>query len=631
VKEAFLAAEDAEFFKHGPLDLWGILRAAWINLKYGRVLQGGSTITQQVIKTMVLGSERSLLRKIKEAVLAYRLERYLSKDEILHVYLNVVYMGHGLFGIEAASQFYFGKHANELTKAEAALLAGIVQAPQRYSPKLHPGLARMRQKYVVEQMLRKGFIREREKEAILRQRLFVRKDGGLLEEDYFKDYIVRYVEAKYGRGIFQKRSLRIYATVDPALQRWAAEAIRRGLWKYEQRRGDYVICEHLPRSKWAAFRESQEKDLAVTGVARGEIYYLLLTERMRKGYRAFLGYHDAYLEVDTFPFRPGDVAKGIYVGKRKGLMVFLPVKTKNVEGALVAMDVKRGYVLALVGGRDFKNSPFNRCFSSNIQPGSAFKPFVYLAALKKGYTPDSVVLDLPKTYRGGLQGSWTPRNYDGQYDGEISLKDALAFSKNAATVRLLEDVGIEGLLRTVREVGLEANVPRNLAAALGGLNLSLFELTKGFTVFASGGLKVKPVFVRKIVDQKGRVIEENWPSKERVIDERIAVMMDVLLRASVEYGTAKAASVLGATISGKTGTTDGYCDALFVGYSKEICVGVWVGFDKRQSLGEKESGARVALPIWIDFMAFALKRYPPTEAPYDDSLTDAEPFKDFVY
>jgi penicillin-binding protein 1A len=620
VREAFLAAEDAEFFKHGAVDPQGIIRAVLKDLMHGRLVQGGSTITQQVIKALILGPEKSVVRKVREAILAYRLENYLTKEEILNLYLNNIYMGHGVYGIEAASQVYFGKHVGGITRAEAALLAGLVPAPSRYSPKKHPGKARSRQEYVIDQMRDKGFIQDKRRTEMLEEKIRVREDDGIFTDSYFKDFIYKYVEDKHGSGIFSNRPLRIYATMDSQLQRQAEGAVKRGLSLYERRNGSYQVSYHLDKRRWADFIESEDKDLQFSNRKPGIECNLLVSERMKDGYGVFSGREKGRLVMDTFPYKPGDVVQGIYVGQdKKKLHLFNPVRKVNVEGALLCMDVNTGYVYAMVGGRDFERSPYNRAISARIQSGSAFKPFIYAAALQKGYTLDSTLVDEPKEYAAGYGRTWTPKNYDGKYEGSISIRDAVAYSKNAATVRLLEDIGVKAVKETLAELGINAELPDDLSIALGTSNLTLMDLAKGFSVFANGGYRVKPVFVRRILDSKENVLEENSVQKERVLPGEVAYEMNQLLKGPTEYGTAKGVSALGYPVAGKTGTTTNYYDALFVGYSPYIVSGVWVGFDARTSLGKGESGARVCLPIWMNFMGSALRRYPPDDfAPAQD-------------
>ncbi len=612
VRSAFLAAEDADFFKHGGVDPLGILRAFLKNVIYGRMAQGGSTITQQVIKSLMLGPEKSLNRKIREAILAYKLENYLTKNEILNLYLNNIYMGHGVFGVEAASQVYFGKHIWNTTLAEASLLAGIVQAPSRCTPKKHPGNARIRQEYVIEQMFEKKFITEKVKQQVLKERMTIREDDGVFQDSYYKDHIFRYIETKYGKGVFSRKAFKIYAAVDRQMQRAAEDAVERGLNQYEQRNGKFTVLYHIAQKKWDDFRRSQERDLRLFPVTKGKTCNVLISERIKEGYTVFAGDKNGILKMNDHPFKPGDVVKGLCTGEdqKKKLLLFQPTRSLKVEGSLISMDVNTGYVYALVGGREFDRSPYNRATAAKVQAGSAFKPFIYVTALKKGYTPDSILYDEAKTY-----GRWTPRNYDGRYSGAISMRDAVAYSKNAATVRLLEEIGVPAVKETVRDLGIDADVPDNLSIALGSSNVTLLEIVKGFAAFANGGSRIKPIFIRRVVEMNGNVLEEAIIQRERVLPESVASAMNSLLKGPVQYGTAKGASALGYPIAGKTGTTSNYYDALFIGYSPHIAAGVWVGFDARTSLGKGESGGRVCLPIWMNYMSSALRRFPPDDFP----------------
>jgi len=614
VKDAFLAAEDAEFFKHGAIDFQSIVRALFKNISSGRVVQGGSTITQQVIKSLMLGPERSILRKTREAILSYRLERSLTKKEILNLYLNNVYMGHGVYGAEAASQVYFGKHVWEITRAEAALLAGIVQAPSRYTPKKYPGGARVRQEYVIGQMAEKKFIDDRRKNEMLKEKINIRENHGVFTDSYFKDYVLKSVEEKIGKGVLGTRKISIYTTVDPGLQRLAEDAVKRGLNLYEQRKGAYSVVSHIERRKWTDYKKARDRDYKQMGLKPGKQYNLLVSEKLDSGYAVFVGNEKGFVKIDTFPYKPGDIIKATYDGvDGEKVHMFHPIKSIKIEGALICMDVQTGYILAMVGGRDFEQSPYNRAVTAKVQSGSAFKPFIYCAALKKGYSIDAMLIDEPKEYPVGMGKTWTPRNYDGKYLGQISMRDAVAHSKNAATVRLLEDVGVNAVKDVMVDLGIDADLPHELAIALGTSNLTLLDLVKGYSVFANGGFRVKPMAVMRVVDGAGNVLEENHEEKARAISEDVAYKMNVLLKGPTEYGTAKGASRLGYPVAGKTGTTSNYYDALFIGYSPHIITGVWVGFDTRTSLGEKESGARVCLPIWMSFMGTALRRYPPDD------------------
>lgn len=614
VGEAFVAAEDADFFKHGGVDARSIVRALYKNIVHGRVVQGGSTITQQVIKSLILGPEKSMLRKVREAILAYRLENYLTKREILSLYLNNLFMGHGINGVEAASQIYFGKHVWNISRAEATLLAGIAPGPNRYSPKYHIAQARSRQEYVVDQMEKKGFINERQKKTILKEKISIREDDGIFENNYFKDAVYNYVEGRYGKGVLNRRSLKIYATIDPGLQRLAEQAVKSGLASYDERRGQSPVLQNLAKRKWAAFLKGRDK-IELSDDDVGKEFKVLVVDKMAEGWSVLLGGEKGFLKTVTLTFKPGDVIKATYRGVDRGtrMHLFVPYKTSNLEGSLLCMDVNTGYILAMVGGRDFDRSPYNRAMTAKVQAGSTFKPFIYLAALKRGYDIDSVVADEPRQYNAGFGRSWSPRNYDGRYAGSITMRDAVAYSKNAATVGLLDSVGMDPVRQVMSDLGINIRIGNDLSVALGTSNLTLLDLVKGFSAFANGGFRVRPVFIRRIEDRQGNVLETNETRKARAIPAQIAYKMNLLLRGVTTYGTAKEASRLGYPVAGKTGTTSSYFDALFVGYSPYICTGVWTGFDQRASLGKSESGGRVALPIWMRFMASALRRYPPDD------------------
>jgi penicillin-binding protein 1A len=469
----------------------------------------------------------------------------------------------------------------------------------------------MRQLYVIDQLWKKHFVDTKRRDAMLKEPVRIAESDGVFADTYFKSAVFRYVEDKYGRGIFARRALKVYTTVDPSLQRAAEEAVRKGLQSYDERHGEYGVSTHLEKGKWDSFVGSEQRDINLSPLSPGSTYSVLVSERLAEGYAVLAGKQKGLLKMADFPYSPGDVVKGVYKGTdRKRGDIFLPVRTSNIEGSLISMDVRTGYVYAMVGGRDFEKSPYNRALMAKIQPGSAFKPFIYLAALKKGYDLDSTLYDEPKQYGGASGQPWVPKNYEGTYSGPIALRDALAFSKNAATVRLLEDVGIPAVRKVLDDLGIDDDIPNDLSIALGTANMTLVDLVKGFCAFANGGERVKPIFVKRIEDASGNVLEEAQPDVARAIDGELAFKMNTLLKGVTTYGTAKEASRLGYPVAGKTGTTSSFFDALFVGYSPYVCTGVWVGFDQRTSLGKKESGGRVALPIWMNFMASALTRYP---------------------
>ena len=376
VKEAFLAAEDADFFKHGAVSPVSIGRALWKNIMQGKVVQGGSTITQQVVKSLILGPERSMLRKVREAILAYRLERYLTKHEILNLYVNNVYMGQGVYGVEAASQVYFGRHVWQVSRAEAALLAGLVQSPARYTPKNHPGFARMRQEYVIDQMAKKEFISTKMASSLLTEKISIQEDDGIFADSYFKNMVIRYVEDKYGKGIFNRRQLKVYATVDASLQKRAEESVRRGLATYDERKGDPVVVTRLDKGRWESFGANQERDIRLAGLRTAGLTACWSPRRWQAAMQSVWGSKKACSKRPP-PFFGPECVKGLYKGADKHkVLQFVPVSASGVEGALLCMEVDTGYILAVVGGRSAVKSPFNRAVQAKVQVGSTFKPFI---------------------------------------------------------------------------------------------------------------------------------------------------------------------------------------------------------------------------------------------------------------
>lgn len=510
IKKAFVAAEDVRFYKHPGVDVIGILRALYRDIKAGGIVEGGSTITQQLAKMLFLKPEKSITRKIKEAILSIQIERKYTKDEILGLYLNQAYFGNRAYGIAAASEAYFGKSFKELTPAQIALLASLPKAPSAYNPFKKPDIAIKRRNIVLQKMLEEGFITREQYNEALKEALPSHPYWRKFEAPYFVETLRQELESKYGERLY-KDGLRIYSTIDYNLQKKAEEAVRNGL---------------------------------------------------------------------------------IEIHKR--------VKPQ-VQASLIAIDLKTGYVKALVGGNDFWETQYNRVFSLR-QPGSAFKPFVYAVALMDGWSPDDTILDSPVSFPGSVQGkSWSPRNYNNEYHGEVPLRKAIALSLNAATVRLASQVGIKNVVEFAEQCGLTTKIHPYLSTALGASDVKPIELTAAYSVFATGK-KMKPVFYEKITDHNGITIEENKPEIQQILPEEIVDQMRELLQEVVLSGTAQKAKEIGREVYGKTGTTNDFSDAWFVGFDDSLLVGVWVGRDNHKPIGAKEAGARAALPIWIDFM-----------------------------
>jgi len=658
---AFVAAEDSEFFHHRGIDYKGIVRALFKNIIAGRIVQGGSTITQQVAKTFFLTPQKSFIRKLKEIAYAFGLERSLSKQEILTIYLNNIYLGNGAYGVEAASESYFNKRVEQLNLAESAMLAGLVKAPSRYSPVSNFKRAKERQAYVLARMEELGFISQDQKEMALRYPIKIqsRESAFFSKAPYFTEFIRHIIEKKYGKEKLYQEGLRIYTTLDLNLQRYAQNSLQRGLRELDKRQGFRGPIQTLSPNelndllkKKKAFLNPLSPNEIYEGVIIGKddskkIYNVWIEDR-----RAILPYSEMLWALNIKPtpnFRPqkvkspgellktGDVVHvRVKEMQKKDQPLILTLEQEPiVQGALLCMDPKTGYVKAMVGGRDFSESQFNRAIYSKRQPGSAFKPFIYAAALEKGYTPSTILMDSPVEY-GDPDGStyWAPKNYDKNFRGPITFRNALAHSRNVVTVKILEDIGIGYALKFIKRMGIESPIKRDLSIALGTSGVSMLEMVSGFSVFANGGERVTPIFIKKIVTMKGEVLEENFPFiemeeneeedeedeerpefhssivRERVLSPQIAYIMTHLLEGVVQHGTGQGAKVLGRPVAGKTGTSSDFADAWFIGYTPSLIAGVWVGFDDKTSLGPNETGARAALPIWTSFMSNALREMP---------------------
>jgi len=536
--QAFISGEDARFFQHKGLDYIAILRALVRNIFSGEILQGGSTITQQVVKSLLLTPEKSFSRKIREAILAYKIEKYLSKEDILFLYLNQIYLGHGAYGIAAAAENYFGKPIEDLNLAESALLAGLPQAPSKYSPYNHPEQARRRQAYVLNRMVEQGFIDPGQLQKALETPLRIKKGNLSIEKaSYFVEHVRKYIEEKYGREALYKNGLQVYTTIDLDFQRTAEEAVESGLKEIEKR----------------------EKYL--------------------------------FSDISSTP-----------------------------EGSLVCFDLETGHVKAMVGGRDFKRSQFNRATQARRQTGSAFKPIVYASALDKGYTPSSIIMDSPIVFKWG-DTSWKPKNFEGKFSGPTTLRSALTHSVNVVTVKIAQDIGVDYIKDYAQRLGISSPLQNDLSMALGSSSLSLYELTKAYAVFANQGNAFQPIFIKRILDRDGNLLEEHFPlfypkqppDPDRIISPQTAYLITHLMEGVVQHGTGWKARALRRPVAAKTGTTDQFLDAWFVGYTPELIAGVWVGFDEEKSLGDNETGSRAASPVWVAFMSKILKEKPPKE------------------
>jgi len=523
--KAFVAAEDGRFYDHPGLDFWSVFRALVNNVREGRRSQGGSTITQQVARSLLLSPEKTYLRKVKEALIAWRIDSLLSKDEILYVYLNQIYLGDGAYGVEAAAQVYFGKHVSELTLGEMAILAGLPQAPSRYSPLDHLELAQQRQRYVLNRMAEDGYISADEAHLafVFPMQFKQRENSARLNTGYFVQLVRKQAEAELGVSL-NYAGVRIFTTFDPAMQLAATSAVRRG------------VMASLVRSS-------------------------------------------------------GQVLKSGKDG-RKGVP----------QGALVSFEACTGQVRALVGGLDFAASPFDRATQGRRSAGSVFKPLIYATALENGWRPESMILDAPLSIRGHAGKQWQPKNYSGEFHGATSLSSALAHSLNVVTVKLLQKVGVDKVRTLARACGIAEPITADLSLALGATGVSLLEITGAYTPFVCGGQFTPPVLITRIEDGAGAILMKNKSVSRRVLDPKVAEDMQRMLAAVISEGTGKRAGGLPGFSGGKTGTTDDNRDAWFVGFTRELITGVWMGYDHNATLGKEESGGRATAPIWLDFM-----------------------------
>jgi penicillin-binding protein 1A len=632
LRNAIVAVEDADFWKHIGINPWRIPGAALANVRSGRRGQGFSTLTMQLTRLLFLTPEKTYERKIKEIILAFQIEKNFTKEEIFTLYCNQIYFGHGNYGVEAASRFLFGKPVKDLTLPEAALLAGIPQNAPRLSPIHHPDRALARRNHVLERMAEEKYISREEADAARGEPLGLRlrKDPPSIAP-HFLEEVRKYLEREYGSQRIYQGGLRVDTTLDPAMQRAAVRALRDGLLSLDRRaRGfvkpetsvlvDELLPEPLHLDEW-------DWPFAAGDVVRGVVIASdRATAVVQVGdYRARLSPADVAWTrrasvSDVLPrgvVAPFRIVSLDDADGRKQAVVRLEQEPK-VEGALFAQDVRSGAVRAMVGGYDFEKSKFNRATQAMRQVGSAFKPIVYSAALESlGWTPSTILVDAPLSFTNPWDKSvWTPQNYDGSFWGPMPLRRAVEQSRNIPAVKTLQAVGIEKGIEYARKLGLAGELPPYLPIALGAGEATLQEMVDAFATFANQGLRMKPFLIERITDRDGNVIEQATPRATDALRADTAFIVTSLLRGVVERGTAARARRLGRPIAGKTGTTNDFTDAWFVGYEPSLAAGVWVGFDeKKDSLGRGEDGARAALPIWMEFWAAATAGWPVEEHP----------------
>lgn len=651
VIDAFLAAEDSGFFTHGGYDLKAIVRAALVNILTDKT-QGASTITQQVAKTFFLSSERTFTRKIKELILAWRLEQTLSKERILELYLNQIFLGNGAYGIVAAAQTYFNKPLAELTIAERALLAGLPKAPSRYNPIRNPAEAKARRDTIIHRMQDEGMITKENADTAILSPLNLNPTRLLATQNAatFSEHVRRFVEAQVGSEKLYRDGLSIHSTLNPTLQAAAVKALYEGLRAYDRRHGwrgglgklsvllDWPIKLAEESEKYNAYGAFGQLAV-VLGFEKNSGAATIGLQDGLKGRIPLAGVQWArkYINANAMGDEPTSVRDLLSVGE---LIWVRPLGEEGelsgkkepefgleqipaIQGALLALDVRTGAVLAMVGGHG-DASGFNRATQALRQPGSAFKPVVYLTALENNYTPASVVLDAPVVLPGGKDGElWKPQNYTEKVYGPTPLRKGLEESRNLMTIRLARDVGMQNVITTARRLGLTGAIDgTDLSVALGTGSVSLMEMTTLYASFANNGIKPIPFWVNTIADASGTIVfDAAMPTVSdstlvaahagvQMVSPTLAYQMTSMLQGVVQRGTATAALSLKRQVAGKTGTTNDYNDAWFIGYSPDIAVGVWVGFDKPENLGRAETGGKAALPIWIEFMQTALRDMP---------------------
>jgi len=728
---AFLAAEDASFFEHKGLDYLGILRAFWKNLTHARVVQGGSTITQQVAKTFFLTPERKLTRKLKEILLALKLERNLTKEEILYLYLNQIYFGRGAYGLKSASRVYFGKDPKDLTVAESALLAGLPRSPHRGAPHRDPEYAWSRALYVLEQMKKHRWLKEDDYQKAIRETIpIVPNPSPFWQAPYEAELVRKWLVSTFGEDAVRRGGLVVYTTFDVDLSQKAVRALREGLRELVMRSGFPGPISHLEEREWSSFLKEAGDDLLeglfqrsrlpavawvgpnsyrvsldnlplpvtslvtgdmsfpgiVTGFdPKGEVAYLLTpcgTARLPRfsveRFAPYAGGSSPNLLKKIF--RRGDVLRVRPLpledlkdpkDPRKNRLPILDPQTPGAlvvdldplpvtEGAILSVLPDTGEILVAVGGKDFRISQFHRAFQAVRQPGSAFKPIVYTAALERGFTPVTRVSDNPLVYQDlERETQWKPKNFEERFFGDLLLYQALALSRNVMTLQIATRIGMDPILEMAKRLGIEGELPRNLTIALGSQGVTLRELVRVYSVFATLGKRPDLYFVREVWDLKGNRLYAQFPKGEselfpframkvapppsseakifsipsyssfppreitsfpEVISPPVAYSMTFLLRQVVERGTGWRVRALGRPVAGKTGTTDNYNDAWFIGYLPGIVTGVWVGRDDALSLGKGEVGGKTAAPIWLKFMQSALEGKPVQDFPVPEGI-----------
>jgi penicillin-binding protein 1A len=644
--DAFVAAEDSRFYKHQGIDFISIVRAFVKNIEAGTIVQGGSTITQQVTKSFLLTPERSYKRKLREAILAYRIDKAFSKEDILYLYLNQIYLGHGAYGVQAASENYFGKSVKDLNLAECTILAGLPQAPSKYSPFRHPERAKQRQIYVLNRMVAEAHITNIQATEAINTKLDIKPRRNLYIEEvpFYTEHVRRHLEKKYGKDALYTQGLQVYTAVNLEMQKIARDEILKGLLDLDKREGYRGPLEQIKPAEIETYSQTLQVELDKKPLAEGATVkgVVVAVNDRKKSATVRLGNTQGTIALEDMIWaRKPDPDVAYYKVKLKrpsqalavGDVILVKVKSNKKEkekwvlaleqmpiaqSALMSIEAGTGLVKAMIGGRDFRQTQFNRAIQSRRQPGSAFKPILYSAALdkesedpKKIYTPATIIIDSAIVFTDEERDfTWKPHNYKETFYGPTLMRKALAKSRNLVTIKILQDIGVDYAIEYAGKLGIESNLSRDLSIALGSSGVSLLELLRAYSVFANQGYLVEPVFILKVMDRNGNVLEEMTPGRKKVIEKNTAYIMTNLLEGVVKHGTGRRVRALKRPAAGKTGTSNDLFDAWFVGYTPELITGVWVGLDDVAPLGQGEGGARTASPIWLGFMQRTLEGKP---------------------
>ncbi len=636
LKNAILAAEDDRFYEHGGVDYVGVLRAAYSNFSAGSVRQGASTITMQVARNFFLTREKTLTRKFSEALLAFKIEHNLSKDKILELYINQIYLGQRSYGFAAAADTYFGKSLQDINMGEAALLAGLPKAPSSYNPISNPKRAKSRQLYVLGRLHKLNHISNEEMRELEKQPIPVKKQSKVfaIPADYVAEMIRQVIYDRYQEEAYSK-GIKVYTTIRQIDQETASQALRKNVLEFDKRNGYRGPETYIDLAKHGLNQEKTLDDILDEISDIDDIFPAIVLSAKPNAVQAYRKSGEI-IEItgEGLKFAQKSLAVKKEPGKKyisPGALIRIHKDKKNlwhivqlpeIEAALVSLDPSDGAIHALIGGFDFQKNQFNHVTQAWRQPGSSFKPFIYSAALEKGFTPATIINDAPLSFSATQTGSqlWEPKNFDGKFEGPMRMRTALAKSKNLVSIRILQAIGIQYAQDYITRFGFDANRhPAYLPMALGSGSVTPMQMAVGYSVFANGGYRIAPYLIKSIEDEKGNILEQFKPvsisdGAKRVIDPRNAFLMTSMMQDVINYGTATKAKQLGRNdLAGKTGTTNNFVDAWFCGFQKDLVTVAWMGYDEPKSLGKNETGGRVALPIWMDYMAPILKSIPVAE------------------